>query len=273
MCGICGIFGFNGRGVDPVLLSRMSNVLRHRGPDGSGTYVSDGIALGHRRLSIIDLEGGAQPICNEDESLHVVFNGEIYNFIELRRDLEALGHVFKTKTDTEVIVHAYEQWGTDAICRFNGMFAFALWDSNARKLLLARDHLGVKPLYYSVVDGRLLFASEIKALLQCDGCPRKVDVRSLGLLFTLRYVPSPKTLFKDINKLPAAHFMVVDRNGVTVQRYWHWTPMLRERYDEGALIEEYQALVEDAVRLRRMNNDGGGRIRARRDRGADQLEP
>ncbi len=249
MCGICGIFEFGGRPADGALLDRMTGQLRHRGPDGGGRFLQGAIALGHRRLSIIDLEGGAQPIGNEDGSLQIVFNGEIYNFIELRQELEAAGHIFRTHSDTEVIVHAYEQWGLDAVRRFNGIFAFALWDSKARRLVLARDHLGVKPLYYAQVGGRLLFASEIKALLQDEACARRVDLRSLSSLFTVRYVPSPDTLFEGIKKIPPGHLMVVDADRIETRRYWNWTPKIRKHYREPELIEEYQQLVEDAVRL------------------------
>jgi asparagine synthase (glutamine-hydrolysing) len=249
MCGICGMFDFRGKPVDASLLDRMAGVLRHRGPDGSGRFIQGDVALGHRRLSIIDLEGGAQPISNEDGSLQIVFNGEIYNFIELRRELEAAGHAFRTRSDTEVIIHAFEQWGLDAVRRFNGIFAFALWDAKERRLILARDHLGVKPLYYTQVGSRLLFASEIKALLQDDACARNVDLRSLGSLFTLRYVPSPDTLFEGIKKIPPAHLMVVDASGIQAHRYWNWTPKIRDHYREADLVEEYQELVEDAVRL------------------------
>src|SRR5262249_38658169 len=154
-----------------ALLDRMTSSIRHRGPDGSGKFIDRSVGLGHRRLSIIDVAGGDQPIANEDGTLQVVFNGEIYNFIELREELQALGHKFKTRSDTEVIVHAYEQWGVDSVRRFNGMFAFALWDSVKESLFVARDHLGVKPLYYARVGGRLLFGSEIKALLQDPDCP------------------------------------------------------------------------------------------------------
>src|SRR5690348_15283359 len=146
MCGICGVLDCNGELIDGELVARMAGALQHRGPDGSGLYISREIGLGHRRLSIIDLDGGAQPITNEDSTLHLVFNGEIYNFIELREELLAHGHVFKTRSDTEVIIHSYEQWGPDCVSRFNGMFAIALWDSIRKQLFLARDHLGVKPL-------------------------------------------------------------------------------------------------------------------------------
>jgi len=227
----------------------MTAIIRHRGPDGEGRLVDGHVGLGHRRLSIIDVDGGAQPIGNEDGSLQIVFNGEIYNFVELRKELEAGGHRFKTRSDTEVIIHAYEQWGRDCVCRFNGMFAFALWDSRRREVFLARDHLGIKPLYYIDVNGRVLFASEIKALLLDPECPREVDVEALAELFTFRYVPSPKTLFKGIRKLPPAHRMTISARGIEVERFWEWVPRLREKYDETALIEEYQALLEDAVRL------------------------
>ena len=202
----------------------MTSALSHRGPDGSGTYVSERVALGHRRLSIIDLGGGAQPISNEDGALQIIFNGEIYNFIELRKELEDKGHIFKTRSDTEVIIHGYEEWGMDCVNRFNGIFAFALWDSNREQLFAARDHLGVKPFYYVVLGNRLLFASEIKSLLEDPECPREVDLKSLAQLFTLRFVPSPDTLFTRIKKLPPAHLMVIRPGGVEVQRYWKWKP-------------------------------------------------
>jgi asparagine synthase (glutamine-hydrolysing) len=227
----------------------MMEVISHRGPDGSGIYTSNGIGLGHRRLSIIDLEGGSQPIANEDSTLQVVFNGEIYNYVELAQELEGKGHRFRTRSDTEVIVHAYEEWGAECVTRFNGIFAFALWDEARQQLLLARDHFGVKPLYYTQLGGRFLFASEIKALLTDPEAPREVDVHALGQLFTLHYVPSPDTLFRNIHKLPAAHLMLVSSAGVNIRRYWNWTPRLRKKCQEQELIAEYQFLIEDAVRL------------------------
>ena len=249
MCAICGIFDFSGKPVSRDVLARMTGAMRHRGPDGEGELVDREAGLGHRRLSIIDVAGGAQPIFNEDGTICVVFNGEIYNFIELRQRLESLGHRFVTHSDTEVIVHAYEQWGPSCVNRFNGMFAFAVWDSEKRELFLARDHLGVKPLYYATVGRRLLFASEIKSLLQDAECPRSVDLEALAELFTFRYVPSPKTLFEGILKLPPAHFMVVSRAGIRIERYWNWVPQRRIEASEAELVEEYQALLEDAVRL------------------------
>lgn len=249
MCGICGMFERQGGAADPVRLRRMNRTLRHRGPDGEGEYLDGEIALGHRRLSIIDVGGGGQPIGNEDGQLQIVFNGEIYNFIELRAELESAGHRFRTRSDTEVIVHAYEQWGPACVERFNGMFAFAIWDGRRRELFLARDHLGVKPLYYVQAGGVFLFASEIKALLDHPACPRHVDLDALAELFTFRYVPSPRTLFDQIRKLPPAHRMLVSRAHVHIERFWTLLPRPRRDRRETALVEEYQALLEDAVRL------------------------
>jgi asparagine synthase (glutamine-hydrolysing) len=249
MCGISGVFDFKGAPVDRELVRRMSSAISHRGPDGEGYYFDDAVGLGHRRLSIIDIKGGSQPISNETDRLHIIFNGEIYNYVELREELQAKGHRFKTQTDTEVILHAYEQWGIDCVSRFNGIFAFAIWDQDKKRLFIARDHLGVKPLYYACVGNRFIFGSEIKALLQDPGCVREVDLTALGELFTLRYVPSPKTLIQGISKLPPAHSMLVSADGISLTRYWKWTPKIREAVNEDALIEEYRALVEDAVRL------------------------
>jgi asparagine synthase (glutamine-hydrolysing) len=249
MCGICGIFDLNGNPINGTVLDRMTDVIRHRGPDGDGRFVDREIGLGHRRLSIIDLGGGAQPIGNEDGKLQIVFNGEIYNFVELRVELEAAGHRFKTKSDTEVIVHAYEQWGADCVKRFNGMFAFALWDGSKRELFMARDHLGIKPLYHVTIGSKLVFGSEIKSLLLHPGCPREVDTESLAELFTFRYVPSPKTLFKGISKLPPGYSMLCRRGDVKISRFWNWIPKIRESVREPELIEEYQSLLQDAVKL------------------------
>jgi asparagine synthase (glutamine-hydrolysing) len=249
MCGICGIFDLSGKPIDRALLAKMNSVIRHRGPDGEGELVDNEVGLGHRRLSIIDVGGGAQPIGNEDGKIQIVFNGEIYNFIELHDELVKLGHQFKTRSDTEVIVHAYEQWGSGCVKRFNGMFAFAIWDARRRELFLARDHLGIKPLYYLQLGSQLLFGSEIKTLLQHPACPRAVDEQALAELFTFRYVPSPKTLFQGIKKLPPAHSMMVSKAGVRIERFWDWIPRERKNVREEELVEEYQSLLEDAVRL------------------------
>jgi asparagine synthase (glutamine-hydrolysing) len=249
MCGICGIFNLNGDGVDRPTLDSMSNAIGHRGPDGSGTFVDGAIGLGHRRLSIIDVDGGAQPISNEDDTLQLVFNGEIYNFIELREELLKYGHRFKTKSDTEVIIHAYEQWGVECVNRFNGIFAFALWDGSQRRLFIARDHMGVKPLYYAMVHDRLIFASEIKALLQDRECPREVDIKALGDLFSYRYVPSPDTLFRGIKKLAPGHWLLAHGAAITIRRYWNRIPAINSAKTANQLMEQYQEIVEDAMRL------------------------
>ena len=249
MCGICAVMNRDGAPVDRQLLGDMTTRLSHRGPDGSGSYLNGEIGLGHRRLSIIDVEGGKQPITNEDGSIHLVFNGEIYNYIELTEELKSKGHTFITRSDTEVIVHGYEEWGVDCVQRFNGIFAFALWDSQRKQLFTARDHLGVKPLYYTEIGHRILFASEIKSLLADPQCPRQVDLSSLSKLFTLRYVPSPDTMFAGIHKLPPGHRMTVNAKGIKIERYWTRTPQIDWNINERSAVEQYQALVEDAVRL------------------------
>ncbi len=248
MCGIAGILNLNGAPVGSDELRRMRDAMQHRGPDGAGLHIDGAVGLAHRRLSIIDLDSGAQPLGNEDDSVLVVFNGEIYNYIELREQLLGFGHRFKTQSDTEVIVHAYEQWGFECVSRFNGIFSFALWDSKQRHLFFARDHLGVKPLYYHADASVLLFGSEVKALLAHPSCTRDVDTQSLGDLFTFRYVPSPRTLFKGVQKLPPAHYMVADSAGLRIQRYWHWVPRHRVGAVEADLVEEYRHLVSEAVR-------------------------
>src|SRR6058998_3111745 len=190
MCGICGIVNFNtDDAVDPRLVVRMTDSISHRGPNDEGHFFDRNAGLGHRRLSIIDLEGGKQPIFNEDESSGIVFNGESYNFVELRKDLVARGHTFKTRSDTEVILHAFEEHGHDCVKSLRGMFTFAIWDRRNKRLLLARDRLGIKPLY--IYQGRtfLAFASEIKALLEHPEIPREVDEEALDLYLTLRFVP------------------------------------------------------------------------------------
>lgn len=248
MCGIAGLYDRSGSAVQRALLEQMTGALQHRGPDGSGFLTRGNAALGHRRLSIIDVSGGAQPIANEDDRIHVVFNGEIYNFVELRQDLLAAGHRFRTASDTEVLVHAYEEWGEDFVSRLNGIFAFALLDERNDLVLLARDHLGVKPLYYAWCGSQLVFASEIKALMQHHGLRFELDLHGLLKLFTYRYVPSPDTLISGVAKVPPGHIMRVSRDKVEVRRYWTHVP----RPATGRVVEligQYQHLLEDAVRL------------------------
>jgi asparagine synthase (glutamine-hydrolysing) len=253
MCGIAGKFLYDPHvHVDADLLRTMTDAVTHRGPDAAGYYVGPGIGLGHRRLSIIDLATGDQPIGNEDGSIQVIFNGEIYNFAELRALLEARGHVFRTRTDTEVIAHGYEEWGDNAIERFRGMFAFALWDARRRRLLLARDRVGVKPLHYSVLDGRgIVFGSEIKSLLADPDVPREWSAEAIDAYLTLLYIPAPHSVFRAIRKLPAAHYLVAEAGQVTVRRYWDlpFSPT-DERVDEARHMEEIDGAIADAVRLR-----------------------
>jgi asparagine synthase (glutamine-hydrolysing) len=245
---MCGIFGFAGF-EDERLLRRMGEVLVHRGPDGSGEYRVPGFSMGMRRLSIIDLEGGSQPIRNEDGSLVVCFNGEIYNYVELREALEEKGHVFRTRSDTEVIVHAFEQWGIGCLEHFNGMFAFALWDESREELWIARDRTGQKPLYYHRNAGRLIFGSEMKAILECPDVERRLNLRALDPYLCLRYAPQPETLLEGIETLPAAHFLHYRKGEVRIRRYWE-IPLLEGRPAPAAeLEEEFEALFEDAVRL------------------------
>src|SRR5690606_10218381 len=200
------------RPINRSLLQAMNDSLEHRGPDGDGFHVEAGVGLGHRRLSIIDLEGGKQPLYNEDESVVVTYNGEIYNFRELAEELVAKGHVFRTRCDTEVIVHAWEEWGERCLDRFNGMFAFALWDRRTETLFLARDRLGVKPLYYTVLaGGEVIFGSELKALQKHPRFDRTIDPTAVEDYFCFGYIPDPKTIFKNARKLAPAHFLMAKR--------------------------------------------------------------
>jgi asparagine synthase (glutamine-hydrolysing) len=215
-----------GRPLADEALRRMTDVLVHRGPDDEGHWRADrddgsGVALGFRRLSIIDLAGGHQPLSNEDGSVWIVFNGEIYNYRELQPELVARGHQFRTHSDTEVIVHAYEEWGTDCLARFRGMFAFAIWDARRRRLFLSRDRLGQKPLFYREDAGRLAFASELKALLQMPDAPRELDPEAVDLFLTYQYVPHPRCILKGYHKLPPAHYALYEAGKLTVAPYWH----------------------------------------------------
>src|SRR5713101_1877442 len=222
---MCGIAGIVSQSADLEAIGPMTAALSHRGPDGSGIW-SDGLcSLGHRRLAIIDLSvKGKQPLCNESETVWIVFNGEIYNFQELRAQLELSGHKFNSHTDTEVIVHAYEQWGTECVKKLRGMFAFAIWDQPRRRLFLARDRVGKKPLYYADKGNCFVFASELQGLLQNPGVPREVDLEALDSYLSWGYVPAPLTGFKNVWKLPPAHFLVLDvkpdGTDMRVERYW-----------------------------------------------------
>src|SRR4051812_34772699 len=215
MCGIAGRFNFDPlRPVARGVLEAMTDALAHRGPDAAGYHVAPGIGLGHRRLSIIDLSSGDQPIANETGTVWTIFNGEIYNFGEVRAELAAHGHQFRTNSDTEVIVHGYEQWGERCVERFRGMFAFALWDAAARRLMLARDRVGVKPLYYAELPGGIVFGSELKALLADPDVPRQWRPESLDAYLTLLYVPAPATIYRGISKLEPGHVLIAEKGRV-----------------------------------------------------------
>ena len=254
MCGIVGIFDTRaGSPVDRGLLERMNQSQFHRGPDEGGIHVEPGVGFGHRRLSIIDLSSGQQPLFNEDGSVVVVFNGEIYNFQELMTELLAAGHTFRTRCDTEVIVHAWEEWGEDCVQRMRGMFAFAVWDRNRQTLFLARDRLGVKPLYYAVLpNGQLIFSSELKALMIHPGLKRTTDARAVEDYFAYGYVPEPKTIFAGAQKLPPAHTLTL-RRGAPVcapREYWDipFTPL--PSMNEQEAREELIARLREAVKIR-----------------------
>src|SRR5215813_12474064 len=222
MCGICGIVAPSGLRPAAELVDAMCGTIVHRGPDDQGTYVQDGVALGMRRLSIIDLEGGHQPIHNEDESAWIVFNGEIYNYRALREELSRAGHRMYSHSDTEVVLHAYEQWGDRFLARLNGMFGLAIWDRRKRVLLLARDRLGIKPLHYIQLGQRLLFASEIKALLADPATPREVDPVALADYLALEFVPTPRSMLRGVRKLPPGHYLTWRQadGDLLVRRYW-----------------------------------------------------
>ncbi len=257
MCGIAGFVNRAERGREAdaaVVLEAMCRVIVHRGPDEQGTLTKDGVALGMRRLSIIDLAGGQQPMANEDGALNVVFNGEIYNYRELQPDLVARGHQFRTQSDTEVIVHAYEEYGAASVERLRGMFAYALWDARKDELFIARDRTGKKPLYYTLTPGgTFIFGSELKCLLVHPEFRRRLNLQALDAYLAFGYVPDPLTIFEDVHKLPPGHHLTFDGRNVRVAQYWDfpYAPVDEQsaRRDED-LLEELRALLAEAVRVR-----------------------
>jgi len=252
MCGIAGVLD-PGRGhVDPKLLRRMIGMIRHRGPDDSGVFVAGPIGLAHTRLSIIDLEGGHQPMHNEDKSLWITFNGEIFNYIELREELTRKGHRFTTHSDTEVILHLYEEKGEDCVNDFNGQWAFAMWDEKRRKLFLSRDRLGVRPLFYTVMNGAVIFGSEIKAIFAHPGIRRELDLQALDQLFTVWTTLPPRTIFQNILELPPGHNITVQDGKIQVRPYWRmdYSPGSGIIHDEHEYAERLLTLLIDATRIR-----------------------
>jgi len=254
MCGIAGFveardsaspFGLE---ESRMLVHRMCDVIRHRGPDDEGVWVAEGVALGMRRLSIIDLSTGHQPIHNEDGTIWIVFNGEIYNYRALRSELEAAGHRFYTSTDTETIVHAYEQWGAGAIGRLRGMFGLAIWNAADRSLLIARDRIGIKPMHYAAIGDRLYFGSELKSLLEAPDLPRELDVDSLDHYLSFLYTPRDRSIFAHVRKLPPGHLLTWRDGRVTVEQYWQLPDQETYGGTEADAVRDLRAVLVDAVR-------------------------
>jgi asparagine synthase (glutamine-hydrolysing) len=260
MCGIAGVVdlrSYPGRRFAQSTVHRMTDAISHRGPDAGNYHFEAGVGFGHRRLSIIDVASGHQPMSNEDDSVWVVFNGEIYNFEEVRAELQALGHLFKTNSDTEIIVHGWEQWGVACLERFRGMFAFVLWDRNKRQVFMARDRLGVKPMYYSVLQsGEMIFGSELKALQAHENCPKVIDCQAVEDYLALGYVPDPKTIYKSVKKLPPAHYLLwnvgehADPSELIPVRYWHVPFGKEQSMPPSEAIEQLQVLLKEAIKLR-----------------------
>lgn len=253
MCGICGIYNMqSGEPVSRELIEQMSELIAHRGPDDRGVYLDDNLGFGFTRLSIIDLDGGHQPMCNETGEIWVVFNGEIWNFKALRQELLEKAHCFRTNSDTEVIVHAYEEYGLDCIQRLHGMFGLAIWDQPRKRLVLARDRVGKKPLYYSRVDGNLVFASEIKSLLRHPHIKRQADVQALADFLSVRYVPGPATLFANIYKVLPGHWLLCENAGIREEYYWDFTFGETEERPVEDYIQGIQQHITHAVQERLM---------------------
>ncbi|MGQ9470751.1 MAG: asparagine synthase (glutamine-hydrolyzing) [Candidatus Aminicenantales bacterium] len=251
MCGICGLCRFSGlQPDDPATVGRMTQALVHRGPDEDGFYADEFVSLGMRRLRIIDLVTGRQPICNEDGTIWTIYNGEIFNFPRLSQELQERGHVFRTKADTEVIVHLYEEEGPEFVHRLNGMFAIALWDTTRRRLCLYRDRLGIKPLHYFLLPDGIIFASEIKSLLTA-GVPKKIDLEALSQFFSFEYIPAPRTIFQSVSKLLPGHQIICEPAGVKVKRYWdvQFVPD-NPPLPEEAYCEEIRQRLSQAVAMR-----------------------
>jgi asparagine synthase (glutamine-hydrolysing) len=247
MCGIYGVLSLDGSRLDRGLLDRMGDATRHRGPDDSGAYEGSGVLIGMRRLAVIDVGGGHQPLSNEDGSIWAVCNGEIYGYRALRDDLQKRGHRFSSESDSEVVIHLYEEYGDDFVTRLDGMYGFALWDERRRRLLIGRDRLGIKPLYYAQIGGRLLFGSELKALLQVPGVTAEVDRVALGEYLTLGYVPAPHCLIRGIRKLPTASLMIAEGGRCEIRPYWRLPDGVDETLSEADWAHAVREQLERAV--------------------------
>ncbi len=252
MCGIAGYVYFDKQlKADPFLLKSMTDCIAYRGPDGEGAFVKDNVALGHRRLSIIDLGTGDQPMFSDDGKKAIVFNGEIYNYIELKEELSLLGHTFKTRSDTEVLIKAYEEWGYQCQNKFNGMWAFALWDETKQELFLSRDRMGEKPLHYCTYNNTFSFGSELKSILKF-GVPKAIRHELIEIYLTLTNIPAPDTFYKHIYKVMPGHYLVVKNGSVTQAKYWEF-PQIDEKdmlTDKEAVYQKFEELLSDAVRIR-----------------------
>ncbi len=254
MCGICGaVYIDREQRMRADIIDDMCQAITHRGPDDQGMWVEGPVGIGMRRLSIIDLQTGKQPISNEDETVWIVFNGEIYNYQDLRRELERKGHRFKTQTDTEAIVHAYEEYGDECPQRLNGMFAFAIWDKKKQALFLARDRIGIKPLYYYFDRRRFVFGSELKSILQFREIPRRVDLQALDNFLTFEYIPAPLSIFQDIRKLPAGYTLTLRNREIKVRNYWDISFELNGA-TEASMKHNIRDLLQDAVKIRLMSD-------------------
>lgn len=249
MCGICGFFNISPRCDPPAVLSAMIASLAHRGPDGTGTWLSSemNVGLGHTRLAIIDITGGRQPIHSADGRFVIVFNGELYNFRSLRKELEGLGHRFRTSSDTEVLLEAYVRWGPACLQRFHGMFAVAIYDTQAREVFLARDRTGIKPLYYHGGPSGFVFGSEIKAILQVAGIPRRFNYQAFADFFVLGYPLVPKTMFSDVSELEPGTWLRVSRQGMEKRRFWSWR-QLPDAIGEADALERTQTALTESLR-------------------------
>src|SRR3989442_8560297 len=254
MCGIAGFFALTPRPLAPRgVLERMVEAVRHRGPDDAGVYLDRRAGLGHRRLSIIDLAGGRQPLATADEKLWVTFNGEIFNYVELTAELVARGCQFRTRSDTETILHAYAEYGPACVESFNGDFAYAIWDRSRERLVMARDRMGVRPLYYTVHDGVLVFASEVKSLFLYPGLRAELDPLGLDQCFTFWSPLAPRTAFKGVYELPPGHQLIAENGALRIEPYWQLTFPARgqgARLSEAEAREQIEALLGDATRIR-----------------------
>lgn len=248
MCGIVGVLDLKGRPVDPSWIQAMNDSITHRGPDDSGSYVKQSIGLGMRRLSIIDVAGGHQPVHNEAKTVWVVFNGEIYNHLELREDLERAGHQFYTHSDSETLVHLYEQYGIEGVSRLRGMFAYALWDERAKRLMLARDRIGIKPLYYSIINGRMAFSSELKAFLGLPWFAPDINPLAIERFLAYMYIPGPETVYQGVLELPPASTLIYERGQSSLQRYWTLRYQSRDEVSAEEWAERVLHQFRDSVK-------------------------